>query len=150
MAQISETTAPNDTTDEYLALVRAFPLMHIRDDVHYQEALDAMWPLVEAPARSAAEEAYLGALTDLIETYDNTRTSFPPRTGLDALRSLIEENGLRQDDLLDIFKTQSVVSEVLRGKRKLTTTYIEKLAAFFHVAPATFLDNEPVGRRDNL
>jgi len=150
MAQISETTAPNDTTDEYLALVRAFPLMHIRDDVHYQEALDAMWPLVEAPARSAAEEAYLGALTDLIETYDNARTSFPPRTGLDALRSLIEENGLRQEDLLDIFKTQSVVSEVLRGKRKLTTTYIEKLAAFFHVAPATFLDNEPVGRRDNL
>ncbi len=150
MAQISETTALGDATEEYLALVRAFPLVHIRDDAHYQEALDAMWPLVEAPARSAAEEAYLGALTDLIETYDNARTALPPRTGLDALRSLIEENGLRQEDLLDIFRTQSVVSEVLRGKRKLTTTYIEKLATFFHVAPATFLDNEPVSRRGSL
>lgn len=57
---------------------------------------------------------------------------------------MIEENGLRQEDLLDIFKTQSVASEVLRGKRKLTLRYVEDLAAFFHVAPATFLDSEPL------
>ncbi len=144
MIQVGEQAALGDATDEYLALVRAFPLVHIRDDMHYQEALDVMWPLVESPARSDAQEAYVGALTDLIEIYDNAHTAFPPRTGLDALRSLIEENGLRQEDLLDIFKTQSVASEVLRGKRKLTMTYIEGLADFFHVAPATFLDSEPL------
>ncbi len=143
MSQIGEQTTLGDATDEYLALVRAFPLVHIRDDAHYQEALSVMWPLVEAPARSAAQEAYLGALTDLIETYDNAHTEFPPRTGLDALRSLIEENGLRQEDLLDIFKTQSVASDVLSGKRKLTTTHIEKLAAYFHVSPAVFFDDMP-------
>ncbi len=129
--------------DEYLALVCAFPLIHLRDDAHYQEALSVMWPLVEAPVRSAAQEAYLGALTDLIETYDNAHTAFPPCTGLDALRSLIEENGLRPEDLLDIFETQSVVSEVLSGKRTLTTTHIEKLAACFHVSPAVFFDDVP-------
>jgi len=56
--------------------------VHIRDEAHYQQAIDTMWPLVEAPARSAAEDAYLGALTDLIETYDNARAVLPPRTGL--------------------------------------------------------------------
>jgi HTH-type transcriptional regulator/antitoxin HigA len=142
MIQVGEQAALGDVTDEYLELVRAFPLVHIRDDAHYQEALSIMWPLVESSTRSDAQEAYLGALTDLIEIYDNAHTAFPPRTGLDALRSLIEENGLRQDDLLDIFKTQSVASEVLRGKRKLTLRYIKDLAAFFHVAPATFLDSE--------
>jgi HTH-type transcriptional regulator/antitoxin HigA len=144
MIQVGEQAALDDATDEYLALVRAFPLVHIRDDAQYQKALAVMWPLVESSVRSDAQEAYLGALTDLIEIYDNAHTTFPPRTGLDALRSLIEENGLRQEDLLDIFKTQSVVSEVLRGKRKLTLRYIKDLAAFFHVAPATFLDGEPL------
>lgn len=143
MAQTEERALRADTTEEYVALVRAFPLVHIRDDAHYHEALGVMWPLVETPARSVAQEAYLGALTDLIEIYDNAHAAFPPRTGLDALRSLIEENGLRQEDLLGIFKTQSVASEVLSGKRKLTMPYIEKLAAFFHVAPATFVDSEP-------
>jgi len=144
MIQVGEQAALDDATDEYLALVCAFPLVHIRDDAQYQKALAVMWPLVESSVRSDAQEAYLGALTDLIEIYDNAHTTFPPRTGLDALRSLIEENGLRQEDLLDIFKTQSVVSEVLRGKRKLTLRYIKDLAAFFHVAPATFLDGEPL------
>ena len=143
MAQAEEHMALRDPIEEYLALVRAFPLVHIRDDAHYKQALAIMWPLVETPARSKAQDAYLGALTDLIETYDNAHTVFPPRTGLDALRSLIAENELRQEDLLGIFKTQSVASEVLSGKRKLTMPYIEKLAAFFHVAPATFVDGEP-------
>lgn len=142
MIQVGEQAALGDVTDEYLELVRVFPLIHIRDDAHYQEALVIMWPLVESSTRSDAQEAYLGALTDLIEIYDNAHTAFPPRTGLDALRSLIEENGLRQEDLLDIFKTQSVASEVLCGKRKLTLRYIKELAAFFHVDPAAFLDSE--------
>ena len=143
MAQAEERTVLGDSTEEYLALVRAFPLVHLRDDAHYQEALGVMWPLVETPVRSDAQEAYLGALTDLIEVYDNAHAVFPPRTGLDALRSLIEDNGLRQEDLLGIFETQSTASDVLHGKRKLSMSDIEQLAAFFHVAPATFVDSEP-------
>ena len=78
MIQVGEQAALGDATDEYLALVRAFPLVHIRDDAQYQKALAVMWPLVESSVRSDAQEA------------------------------------------------------------------IEGLAAFFHVAPATFLDGEPL------
>ncbi len=70
MIQVGEQAALGDATDEYLALVRAFPLVHIRDDAQYQAALAVMWPLVESSVRSDAQEAYLGALTDLIEIYD--------------------------------------------------------------------------------
>jgi HTH-type transcriptional regulator/antitoxin HigA len=37
-----------------------------------------------------------------------------------------------------IFKTESIVSEVLNGQRKLTANHIEKLAAFFRLSPAAF------------
>jgi HTH-type transcriptional regulator/antitoxin HigA len=130
-----------DGIDEYLALVRAFPLVSIREDAHLDAAVMVIDGFIDKPTRSAAEEAYLGALTDLVETYENAHVVFPPQTGVDALRSLIEENSLKQGDLVPIFGTQSIVSEVLNGKRKLTVKHIEKLSAFFHVSPSVFFDD---------
>jgi HTH-type transcriptional regulator / antitoxin HigA len=37
-----------------------------------------------------------------------------------------------------IFKTESIVSDVLNGKRKLTVQHIKELAQFFHISPAVF------------
>ncbi|MFH1725900.1 MAG: hypothetical protein ABII00_14925 [Elusimicrobiota bacterium] len=36
---------------------------------------------------------------------------------------------------------QPVVSDVLRGRRKLTRDHIERLGRRFHVSPATFYPN---------
>ncbi len=144
MVEIQSVATPavvGDGLDEYLALVRAFPLVSIRDDVHLDTAVTVIDGLIDKATRSTAEEAYLGALTDLVETYENAHVVFPPQTGVDALRSLIEENGLKQGDLVPVFGTQSIVSEVLRGKRKLTVKHIEKLSAFFHVPPSVFFDD---------
>src|SRR3954469_14059581 len=56
--------------EEYLALVRAFPLAHIRDDAHLDAAVAVIDRLLDQEERSAAEETYLDALTDLVETYE--------------------------------------------------------------------------------
>jgi HTH-type transcriptional regulator/antitoxin HigA len=58
---------------------------------------------------------------------------------MDVLRHLMDANGLRQVDLLDVFGTASVISEVLKGKRELSKTHIAKLSGRFHVSPAVFL-----------
>ena len=55
--------------------------------------------LTEKSVLSAGEEVYLGALTDLLERYEDAHVVIPPRTGVDALRFLMEENGLKQADL---------------------------------------------------
>jgi len=126
----------------YLTLVRAFPLVHIRDDAHLDAALGVFGPLFEKETRTPAEDAYLGALTDIIETYEDATVYIPPTTGVDALRFLMEENGTTQAQLAPIFGTQSVVSEVLAGKngRRFTVDQIKSLAAYYHVSPATFID----------
>jgi HTH-type transcriptional regulator/antitoxin HigA len=125
---------------EYLALVRAFPLVSIRDDAHLAEALAVVDRLVEQPQRSVAEEAYLGALTDLVETYEDAHVAVPPTSGVEAVRSLMEENGLSQADLVPLFGTPSVVSEVLAGKRQLALTHIRRLAAYFGLPADVFID----------
>lgn len=50
----------------------------------------------------------------------------------------MEANDLRQKDLASIFGSESVVSEVLHGKRGLNKSHIEKLSKRFGVSPAAF------------
>lgn len=127
------------TEEEYIALVRAFPLVSIRDDTHLIEALTVIDTLIDRAERSPAEETYLGALTDLVETYEAAHVAIPPTSGVDALRSLMEENGLSQADLVPLFGTASVVSEVLAGKRRLSLSHITRLAAHFGLPADVFI-----------
>ncbi len=124
--------------EAYLALVRAFPLISIRDDVHLREALATLDRLVEQSERSEAEEAYLSALTDLVETYENAHVVIPPVSGVAVLRYLMEENGLKQSDLAPLFGSPSIISEVLAGKRRLALSHMEKLAAYFGLPISVF------------
>jgi HTH-type transcriptional regulator/antitoxin HigA len=50
----------------------------------------------------------------------------------------MDANDLRQKDLVPIFGSESIVSEVSHKKRDLTKTHIEKLSKRFNVSPAVF------------
>ena len=126
--------------DEYWGLVRAFPLAHIRDDAHLDAAVAIIDRLLDKGDRSPAEEMYLDALTDLVETDEEAHVAIPARSGVDALRFLMEANDLRQVDLVPVLGRKSPVSEVLSGKRPLTLTHIKKLAHYFRVSPAACID----------
>jgi HTH-type transcriptional regulator / antitoxin HigA len=126
--------------EEYVALVRAFPLISIRDEAHLAEALAVIDRLTDLSQRSAGVEAYLGALTDLVETYENAHVTIPSISGVEAVRYLMEENGLAQADLVPLFGTPSIVSEVLSGKRRLTLAHIARLAERFGVPADVFIE----------
>jgi HTH-type transcriptional regulator/antitoxin HigA len=129
-----------DAGDEYLMLVQAFPLVHIHNDAHLDAAMVIIDSLLDKPVRSVAEEAYLGALTDLVEAYEREHVLIPPRTGLDALRFLMATNDLKQVDLVPVLGRKSIVSEVLSGRRPLALSHIKKLATYFGVSADTFID----------
>ena len=50
----------------------------------------------------------------------------------------MEQHDLSQYDLAKDVGGQSVVSQILSGKRKLTRDHIERLSKRFGVTPATF------------
>jgi antitoxin component HigA of HigAB toxin-antitoxin module len=62
-------------------------------------------------------------------------------SALDMFKHLMEEDGLKQKDLIPGFGAKSIVSEVLSGKRAMTLEQIKTLAAYFHVAPSVFSDS---------
>ena len=141
MVEAMEKPAVVGATDAYIALVRAFPLAHIRDDAHFDAAMAFLWPLLEKPEKSEADEEYIAALTDLLEKYEDATVHIPPVSGVAMVRHFMEDRDLKQKDLVGpVFATQSIASEVLSGERTLALSHIKKLAAFFGVSPALFID----------
>ena len=136
------TALDKTTEEEYLALVRAFPLISIRDDMHLTDALSVIDRLLDQHDRSLAQDEYLRALTDLVETYENAHVTIPPVSGVEALRFLMEEHGVTQADLAPLFGTRSIVSEILAGKRHLALAHIMRLAERFGLPADVFIQRE--------
>lgn len=75
---------------------------------------------------------------DWIEAYDHEHRTMPVASGVDVLRYMMREHGLTQSDLPGV-GAQSVVSEVLSGKRQLNLRQIRWLAERFGVTVETFI-----------
>jgi HTH-type transcriptional regulator/antitoxin HigA len=104
--------------------------------------------LLRKKQRTAEEKRLAELLTLLVEEYEQ-RYALPRTAGpVDVLRHLMDSNGLRQVDLLDVFGTASIVSEVLKGKRELSKTHIAKLSERFHLSQRCSSDLFGAGDRD--
>lgn len=93
-------------------------------------------------ATSHTIERYLGAIVPFIEEFEKNEYPLEGSTPEEVLGFLMEQNSLSQYDLAKELGGQSVVSDILRGKRKLTREHIERLGKRFHVSPATFYASE--------
>jgi HTH-type transcriptional regulator / antitoxin HigA len=88
----------------------------------------------------AAEEKFADLLTVLVEAFEEEHYPVPRKTTpLTMLRHLMGAQGLKQKDMLAVFGSPSIVSEVLSGKRGLTVEHIKKLSKRFHVSAEVFL-----------
>ena len=74
----------------------------------------------------------------LIETYESH--NYPDIEGdpINALKTLMEEHGLKQSDLPEI-GSQGVVSEIISGKRQLNVRQLKLLGERFKVSPIVFV-----------
>jgi HTH-type transcriptional regulator/antitoxin HigA len=77
-------------------------------------------------------------LTLLISDYEEKNYQLRAATPLEIIEELMAANDLRQKDLVGVFGTESVVSEVLNGKRELNKEHIRRLSERFKVSPALF------------
>jgi len=135
MSPVAEIT---DRVEYARLLVEALPHV-IHTAAENDRCTAALEILLQKKARTAEENRLAELLTLLIEEFEEKQYALPRPAGpVDILRHLMESNGLRQVDMLDVFGTASVVSEVLKGKRELSKTHIVKLSERFHLSAALF------------
>jgi HTH-type transcriptional regulator/antitoxin HigA len=110
----------------------------IASERQHEEYLSVLDKLAKKSHPTSEEEKYAEVLVTLIEAYEEEHHSIPDASPVEVLRTLMNANNLRQKDMVSIFGSESIVSEVLHKKRGLNKSHIEKLSKRFHVSPAVF------------
>jgi HTH-type transcriptional regulator/antitoxin HigA len=90
--------------------------------------------------RSPEEDKLLNLLVTLIEDFEEK--TYPMGLSANpalALRELMNEHDLKQTDLLDVFGSQGVVSQVLNGKREISKSQAKKLSERFRLPIDLFI-----------
>jgi HTH-type transcriptional regulator/antitoxin HigA len=127
------------TLTEYGALLQKIPPKVIRTEKENEAYTEILYELNRrSKTLTVAEKEFAELLTLLIEDFEEKRYRLPRAHPLEVLRFLMEQHGLRQKDLTEVFGTASIVSEVLNGKRELNKEHIERLSERFHVSPELF------------
>lgn len=132
--------------NSYIELLASFPPRPIKDEEDLEKIQAVVDNLLDKRELTEEEEDYLHLLGMLIYEYEEKQDLVPDIYGVELLKVLIAELNLKQKDLVPIFKTESIVSDVLKGKRKLTVEHIQNLAEFFNVSPAVFFPENPSDR----
>jgi HTH-type transcriptional regulator / antitoxin HigA len=129
---------PIATCEKYIDLINEFPPRPIESEADFIAVQKVVDDLLDAGQLGSDRRKYLKLLGMIIHEYEERTVEVPDIHGVQLLNVLIEEWGLKQKELVPIFKTESIASAVINGHRQLTVEHIEKLSEFFHVSPAVF------------
>jgi HTH-type transcriptional regulator/antitoxin HigA len=113
----------------------------IHSDQELAEYTEALFELTAKSHSTPDEEDAIELLTLLIERYEEERYPIPDADPIDVLRFLLRHSGLAQRDIAAELGSESTVSLVLAGKRRLNRDHIARLSQRFHVSPAVFFAN---------
>ena len=111
----------------------------VRDDAHHAQLL----AFVDAAFEQFGNDdrhpvfALVALVSERIRDYEAARDPWPALPPHELLRVLMDEHDIRQSALPKV-GTQSVVSEVLAGKRALNLRQVKALAERFGVPMAAF------------
>jgi HTH-type transcriptional regulator/antitoxin HigA len=124
---------------KYSALLSA-TLPSVIDSLDEYNRIEEIFNNLFKGNRSPEEDKLFNLLANLLEDYEKrTLPQLEKSSPLETLKFLMNENALRQSDLADIFGTQSVVSEVLRGRREITKKQAKALAERFSLRVEAFI-----------
>jgi HTH-type transcriptional regulator / antitoxin HigA len=125
-------TMKNPTAQEHFLVIRS--------EREYNEAVDRLNALLDEIGDNPTHPRFRLIETQslLIRAYDKKHHSLPEATPVEVIRFLMEEHGLTQSELPEI-GAQSVVSDILSGRRFLNPRQMRALGERFGVDPGAFL-----------
>lgn len=115
----------------------------IRSEEQHQEYLLEIQRLIACEPQPGSEMAErLELLSVLVEAYENQKYPIEAPDPISAILFRMQEQGLKQADLVPYFGTRSRVSEVLGRKRPLTVNMIRALSSGLGISTETLVGVE--------
>jgi len=114
-------------------LARALPRV-IRTEAENERMIAQLEKLdTRGHALTPEEENLAELMTLLVRRFEESQYPLGHAGPLEVLRVLMDARDKRQRDLVPVFGSSSVVSDVLNGKRSISKAHARKLAEYFHV-----------------
>ncbi|MGI8653786.1 MAG: helix-turn-helix domain-containing protein [Pyrinomonadaceae bacterium] len=88
---------------------------------------------------SPEEGALLRLLGTLIQDFEERYYQPREATPLEILHHLMDARELKQSDLVEVFGSKGITSEVINGKRSISKAQAKALAKFFGVSVELFI-----------
>ncbi len=132
--------APTD--EKYGKLLQSVQPKKINTEQDYQRFLILLEELLEKEEDEQLPEQeglLLELLLVVVQDYESRKVSFPKSDPLDTLLHLMEAQGLKQAQLINVIGSSGVVSEVINGKREISKSQARSLGEFFKVSYQLFL-----------
>lgn len=104
----------------------------IKNEEDYQNALQRLDEIFDAK-KGTEEGDELEILAILVDNYENEHFPIGMPDPIEAIKFRMEQMGMKQKDLAEIFGFKSRVSEILNKKRKLTLEMVRKLHTTLHI-----------------
>jgi len=112
----------------------------IKNEKDYTHALNYIETLMSAKPNTPQMDE-LEVLTTLVESYEEQHYKIEAPDPIEAIKFRMEQEGLKQKDLISMVGSKSRVSEILNRKRKLTIEMIRNLHNQLHIPiESLFLD----------
>lgn len=130
----------NFNTKKYGSLLMATVPQVIDSEEELERAESILNMLLKkGDSMSPEETKLLELISDLIEAYEDEHYPIPDASPTDILNFLMEDRGLKQADLLPVFGSSGITSEVVNGKRSISKAQAKKLAEYFKVSVELFI-----------
>ncbi len=131
---------PQEILQAWLPFKQLVGVTSVRTEEDYAQAratIDALLDEVGDNESHPLAEV-LNYLADQVEAYENEHFQIPEAEPNEVLRFLMEQRGLKQEDLGDC-APQSRISDILSGRRSISKEIAKRLAYRFHVRADLFL-----------
>lgn len=105
----------------------------IKNRKQYKEYLHRMREIFDAK-KNSPESNELDLLALVLEKYEEEQFEIPKPDPIEAIKFIMEQNDLNDNDLAKILNSRSRASEILNKKRKLSISHIRKLKAGLNIS----------------
>jgi HTH-type transcriptional regulator/antitoxin HigA len=133
------TPKPQAILQAWMPFKAAVGVTRIRNEADYAQTCATVEALLDEIGDDEEHPLaeVLDFLADQIKAYEDGHFTIPDAEPREVLRFLIDQHGLKQEDLADC-APQSRISEILSGKRPISKAIAKKLAVRFNVGADLF------------
>ncbi|GAB4555217.1 MAG: hypothetical protein Tsb0014_47850 [Pleurocapsa sp.] len=112
-------------------LINSFPPRPINNKAELIATQNKINSILDKQNLTQDDKDYLQVLGMLVYEYEENNEIIPDIKGIELLQALSEELGISDRNLLNIFKEESVILDILQGKKQLTTEQEQELIKYF-------------------